>query len=111
MRHRLFPSVGAVVAIVVASLTPSIVGQAQTGAATGQPSSKAQEEARKLIRDVAESLRAKEAANESNVPLKNWKPARTPWGDPDLSGVYTNSDESGFRSRSRRSSRGGGSRT
>ena len=25
-----------------------------------------------------------------------WSPARTPWGDPDLMGVYSNSDESGI---------------
>ena len=87
---------GAVAAIIAVSLTPSLAGQAQTGAAAGQPPSKAQEEARKLIREVAESLRAKEAANEPAVPVKNWKPARTPWGDPDLSGVFTNSDESGI---------------
>jgi hypothetical protein len=24
---------------------------------------------------------------------KNWTPPRTPWGDPDISGVYTNKDE------------------
>ena len=27
---------------------------------------------------------------------KNWKPARTAWGDPDLTGVYSNSDEAGI---------------
>ena len=27
---------------------------------------------------------------------KNWKPARTAWGDPDLTGIYSNSDESGI---------------
>ncbi len=25
-----------------------------------------------------------------------WTPARTPWGDPDVSGVFTNNDESGI---------------
>src|SRR4029453_18707560 len=25
-----------------------------------------------------------------------WTPPRTPWGDPDLSGIYSNSDESGI---------------
>jgi alkylhydroperoxidase family enzyme len=95
--HRYSVLVGAMGAAIVAiSLTPPLAGQAQTGAAVSQPPSRAQEEARKLIRDVAESLRAKEAANELTVPPKNWKPARTPWGDPDLSGVYTNSDESGI---------------
>jgi hypothetical protein len=29
-------------------------------------------------------------------PRGTYKPARTPWGDPDISGAYTNSDESGI---------------
>jgi hypothetical protein len=27
---------------------------------------------------------------------RDWKPARTAWGDPDLTGIYSNSDESGI---------------
>jgi len=55
------------------------------------------EQQRKLIRDVADSLRAKDAAkNPHTAAPKNWKPSRTPWGDPDIAGVYTNSDESGI---------------
>jgi hypothetical protein len=27
---------------------------------------------------------------------QRWTPPRTPWGDPDLSGIYSNSDESGI---------------
>ena len=27
---------------------------------------------------------------------RNWTPSRTAWGDPDISGVYTNSDETGI---------------
>src|SRR3984893_9149035 len=27
---------------------------------------------------------------------KNYTPARTPWGDPDLQGIYTNKDENGI---------------
>jgi hypothetical protein len=27
---------------------------------------------------------------------KGWKPARTPWGDPDISGTFTNKDEQGI---------------
>ena len=30
----------------------------------------------------------------SQAPTKPYTPARTPWGDPDMSGVFTNSDES-----------------
>jgi hypothetical protein len=32
----------------------------------------------------------------SAAGAKSFKPSRTPWGHPDLSGVYSNSDESGF---------------
>ena len=30
------------------------------------------------------------------TPAKAYTPARTPWGDPDLAGVYTNKDENGI---------------
>jgi hypothetical protein len=30
------------------------------------------------------------------APAKAYTPARTPWGDPDLAGVYTNKDENGI---------------
>ena len=33
--------------------------------------------------------RAKAAAS----PSKSWTPPRTPWGDPDLQGTFTNSNE------------------
>ena len=64
------------------------------------PRSKAEIEAakeaeRKLILDVAEGQRRREAALALPTDVKNWKPERTPWGDPDLAGVYSNSDESG----------------
>ena len=36
------------------------------------------------------------AVTSSTAEAKNWKPARTPWGHPDLSGVYSNSDENGI---------------
>src|SRR5512134_3866676 len=29
-------------------------------------------------------------------PRGTYKPPRTPWGDPDISGAYNNSDESGI---------------
>ncbi|HVG53725.1 MAG TPA: hypothetical protein VM846_04825 [Vicinamibacterales bacterium] len=32
----------------------------------------------------------------SSVASKRWNPPRTPWGDPDLSGIYSNSDEDGI---------------
>ena len=36
------------------------------------------------------------AAASVTAGAKTWKPARTPWGDPDLAGIYSNSDESGI---------------
>jgi hypothetical protein len=36
------------------------------------------------------------AATPVTSPAKDWKPARTAWGDPDLTGIYSNSDESGI---------------
>ena len=32
----------------------------------------------------------------ARAAAKNFTPAKTPWGDPDLTGVYTNKDESGI---------------
>jgi hypothetical protein len=72
--------------------------QAQTDAGTQtKDRQQAVEEQRKLIRGVADDLKKKNtrSADPTGVP-KNWKPARTPWGDIDLSGVYTNSDEAGI---------------
>jgi hypothetical protein len=47
---------------------------------------------------VASSLtgaqRPADTARTSTV--SNWTPPRTPWGDPDLQGIYTNKDESGI---------------
>ena len=36
------------------------------------------------------------AAKPAAKAAKNYTPAKTPWGDPDLSGVYTNKDENGI---------------
>jgi hypothetical protein len=49
---------------------------------------------RALIQQVADGLKAKDAR--PAVAPRNWKPGRTAWGDPDLSGVYSNSEESGI---------------
>ena len=40
--------------------------------------------------------RARPGARRLAARAKAFKAARTPWGHPDLSGVYTNSDESGI---------------
>jgi hypothetical protein len=68
MSHRCASlSAIAVMSVAVALTTIPVAGQPQTSGATS-PSADA----------------------------KNWKPARTAWGDPDLTGIYSNSDESGI---------------
>jgi hypothetical protein len=42
-----------------------------------------------------EELPAKKTATTPKI-LKGWTPPRTPWGDPEIAGVFTNSDESGI---------------
>jgi hypothetical protein len=42
---------------------------------------------------AGQTAAAKPAAK---AAAKNFTPAKTPWGDPDLSGVYTNKDENGI---------------
>ena len=39
---------------------------------------------------------AQTPAAAKKAPAKAYTPAKTPWGDPDLSGVYTNKDENGI---------------
>jgi hypothetical protein len=84
-----------VASIALASTAPvSLIAQSQaTPAANQSPDIEAQ---RKLIREVAESLKKKDAASQKPAASKTWKASRTPWGDPDIAGVYTNSDESGI---------------
>src|SRR5437870_4017898 len=41
---------------------------------------------------AALSAQAPKAASKA----RNWSPGRTPWGDPDLQGSYTNKDENGI---------------
>jgi hypothetical protein len=35
------------------------------------------------------------ASAQSGSPARSWTPPRTPWGDPDIQGTYTNNDENG----------------
>src|SRR5215472_17938889 len=49
-----------------------------------------------LIEQVAKGLKQKQAAAPDPQALKNWRPGHTAWGDPDLTGVYSNSEESGI---------------
>jgi hypothetical protein len=98
MSRWLVASVCAAVAVIVMSPVRA-VGQSPPNAG-GQALTKEQQEAREkqrqLLLEVAESLKKKESATAPGAVPKNWKPARTPWGDPDLSGIYSNSDESGI---------------
>ncbi len=84
------------VALVILGLTAcpavALAGQSQT-AGNVQAAKDAE---RKLILSVAEGLKKREAAMALPTNVNDWKPARTPWGDPDLAGVYSNSDESGI---------------
>jgi hypothetical protein len=70
MHHRYHSSLGAIAVMSVAvSLTAIPVGgQSQTATAT----------------------------TSQTADGRNWSPARTAWGDPDLTGIYSNSDESGI---------------
>jgi hypothetical protein len=45
-----------------------------------------------LVAAAAATAMAQTAATKK--PAKAYAPAKTPWGDPDISGVYTNNDES-----------------
>ena len=69
MNHRFLTSVG-VIATIGASIflaTTQVAGQSQPTAVASR-----------------------------SAATSNWKAARTAWGDPDLTGIYSNSDESGI---------------
>ena len=100
MSQRFLASLGAIVVVSAAvwSATLPIVAQSQSQSQTTTRDVQAIKEAeRQLIKEVAEGLKKRDAAmsQQAEVP-KNWKPARTVWGDPDLTGVYSNSDEAGI---------------
>ena len=69
MSHRRLASLSAIAAVSASALLTTIPvgGQSSTTAAASLP-----------------------------TDAKNFKPARTAWGDPDLTGIYSNSDESGI---------------
>ncbi len=69
MSMRVFASVGLATAIAFASVSP-ILGQQKQPAASG-------------------------ALKPATAPAKTWTAPRTPWGDPDLQGNYTNKYEQG----------------
>src|ERR1700730_9511117 len=80
MRRRLLTSIG-VWSIVCASLT--------AGAAAQVP-----------VPRTAAPVRPEDLPAKKRLPvpksLKGWTPSRTAWGDPEIAGVFTNSDESGI---------------
>jgi hypothetical protein len=49
-----------------------------------------------VVRAVPAVAQTPKAVTESKRAEKPWMPPHTPWGDPDLQGTYTNSDESGI---------------
>ena len=87
MSHRFLASLGALILMsgAVSLTTVPIAGQSAT-----------KEQERKLIEEVADGLKRKQTTIDPAGVPKNWKPGRTPWGDPDLAGVYSNSEESGI---------------
>ena len=96
MKSRFVLSLSAIVVVSFAAIffsASSVAGQSQTA---DRDVKAAKEAERKLILDVAADLKKRDAALAIPTNVKNWKPARTPWGDPDLNGVYSNSDESGI---------------
>ena len=77
-------------AFVSGDMTETVGAQAQA------PEPADTDEQRKAIREVADGLKGRvTVAHTAPVP-KDWKPDKTPWGDADLSGNYSNSDESGI---------------
>jgi hypothetical protein len=84
-------------ALVVASaaaLATTIAVAAQSSPKSGDDADAKRAQERALIEQVANGLKAKEQAQATGT--KNWKPGRTAWGDPDLTGVYSTSEESGI---------------
>jgi hypothetical protein len=79
MRTRILVTAGAVaVALLVASWGPAIMAQAPSGTKTFDPTTTNTDAA---IKAASEAARAAAA-------LKDWKPSRTAWGDPDLRGYW-----------------------
>jgi hypothetical protein len=96
MNHRFLTSFGVAVVMsaAVGIATLPVAAQSQPPARDVEAIKEAE---RKLIREVAEGLKKRDAAMARQLVVpKNWKPGRTAWGDPDLTGVYSNSDEAGI---------------
>jgi hypothetical protein len=81
MRTRVLVPLAAAAFVMVSGLwAPVRAGQAPSGTKTFDPTAINTDAA---IKAATEAARAAAAA-------KNWKPGRTPWGDPDLQGYYLN---------------------
>ena len=89
--HRARLSAAVIIGLTASLATISLAGQSQTS----RDVEATKEAERKLIQKSPTASRSETRCCAPTSP-KNWKPARTPWGDPDLSGVYSNSDESGI---------------
>jgi hypothetical protein len=92
MRMRSYLVSAALVFAGTTAVVTTLAAQSSPKAGDDADAKRAKE--RELIQQVADGLKAKEAGSAA-VP-KNWKPGRTPWGDPDLTGMYSNSEESGI---------------
>ena len=46
-----------------------------------------------VVLSVCVEAQSTKPADSLRTATKTWSPARTPWGDPDLQGLYTNTDE------------------
>lgn len=49
-----------------------------------------------VVSMASSSIAAQGRTTAKPAAAKNWTPPRTPWGHPDIEGIYTNKDESGI---------------
>ena len=83
MRTRVLVLLAVVMLVAVSGLwTPVHAGQAPSGTKTFDPTTINTDAAIKAATDSTRAAAAAAAAN--------WKPGKTPWGDPDLTGYYLN---------------------
>ncbi len=79
MRNRILVTSSAVaLSLILAWWTPILVAQAPSGTKAFDPKTTNTDAAIKAATEAAKAA----------ASIKNWKPARTSWGDPDLSGYW-----------------------
>jgi hypothetical protein len=93
MLHKHFRQIASLVVGFAVVSASSLVGRGQAQGV--QTLSKEQQDARDTLIKVADALKKKDGQTEEAIP-RNWKPTHMAWGDPDLAGVYSNSDENGI---------------